>query len=696
MRVSGATETPPRHSSRRHCAGGSAIRAAVAAVALVVALPVGADELDDLVAEARRLYTEYGSSARGRRGSLAGSISRLLGRLEGHKDEPAVRAISAFFDYPEFDTSTTDALVEIDTKSSRGAILEVLKEKEKSRRSGRNLPTAFREACRRARILARCSGLSKSFSSSALGDILSGDSHEEVVKAVLDFLEPRIYPRAAAAVLDALNRASPRSGLGALEKAEAEDLFVGFFARGLAARGHGVPGTGPAAGAGEKGKADEKRKAGGKATASRRPLTDEEVKEIYGHLLEHARNKSRRVIARTVAMRVLGRQKQKALLEVLRSVLDEEQETPRIVTAAARAAVGLGDPAAGPWFLPVLKKWTRRVSKNPLIEEDLVYLIEAIYPLKMSGAAPYLLKVLKSKKLYLRSAAIVSVPVLGETKAASHLKKALSSRHWRIRLAGIEACRRMRSAVAVDLLIDRLEKENGRLQFDLLMALHDLTGVVMPYVSADWKKWWKTSRAAYRPPDPDAPRKDSGTVVLFPEATKSTYFGLRVLSKRLAFVCDVSGSMSAEMEYDEGSGSRIDFMKNELIRLVKTFRKGTYFNVYFFSTAYNSLFKQLVVLTRGNYKKVQGFVRTARASGGTNLFDPLEKALEDPYVDTIYLLSDGDPTSGKHTKPGAILRAVRKINRRRGIQINAISIGKKSDLLRKLAQSTGGDYRVLK
>ena len=61
-------------------------------------------------------------------------------------------------------------------------------------------------------------------------------------------------------------------------------------------------------------------------------------------------------------------------------------------------------------------------------------------------------------------------------------------------------------------------------------------------------------------------------------------------------------------------------------------------------------------------------------------------------MDTIYLLSDGDPTTGT-TEPSAILGSIRRANARRGVRIHCISIGKESPLMRELAAQNRGQYR---
>ena len=70
----------------------------------------------------------------------------------------------------------------------------------------------------------------------------------------------------------------------------------------------------------------------------------------------------------------------------------------------------------------------------------------------------------------------------------------------------------------------------------------------------------------------------------------------------------------------------------------------------------------------------------------------MELALADKRVDTIFLLSDGVPGSGKYTTTADILREVGRRNQTRRIAIHCVSIGTDSDLLKKLAAANGGKY----
>jgi hypothetical protein len=57
-------------------------------------------------------------------------------------------------------------------------------------------------------------------------------------------------------------------------------------------------------------------------------------------------------------------------------------------------------------------------------------------------------------------------------------------------------------------------------------------------------------------------------------------------------------------------------------------------------------------------------------------------ALQDEKLDTIYLLTDGDPGRGEIDDPKQIVKSTAQLNSMRRVQINCISIGKESSLLK--------------
>ena len=80
------------------------------------------------------------------------------------------------------------------------------------------------------------------------------------------------------------------------------------------------------------------------------------------------------------------------------------------------------------------------------------------------------------------------------------------------------------------------------------------------------------------------------------------------------------------------------------------------------------------------------------AGGGTNLFGSLEFVFEDPQVDTIFILSDGEPSVGTILDPRAIRSEVAKWNQNREVKIHSISIGSSLQVLEWLSEDSGGTF----
>ena len=86
------------------------------------------------------------------------------------------------------------------------------------------------------------------------------------------------------------------------------------------------------------------------------------------------------------------------------------------------------------------------------------------------------------------------------------------------------------------------------------------------------------------------------------------------------------------------------------------------------------------------------FLDDLTAGGGTNLYGVLRESFEIPEVDTIFLLSDGEPSVGARIEPSAILAAVRLWNRDLGVVVHCISLGSSITLLEEIAETCGGQY----
>ncbi|MCB9878519.1 MAG: VWA domain-containing protein [Planctomycetes bacterium] len=266
----------------------------------------------------------------------------------------------------------------------------------------------------------------------------------------------------------------------------------------------------------------------------------------------------------------------------------------------------------------------------------------------------------------------------------------LTSRDWPVRAAAIELLVRGRSAKAPPLLFERLDKEQARLRQDLVDGLASLTGLRFATV-AEWRSWWQKEGAAFQPiasPRPadgkGRPRGDA--------AGTAAYWDIPVTSDRVAFVVDVSGSMTTP--FGTGDATRLDEARRQLGRVFDALPAKCKLNVIAFAFDGKPLFPTLTSLDKGKRKQADAFVQQLSARGPTNVHDALRVAFADPDVDTIFLLTDGRPSTGAIVAPGRLADEVQRWNLGRGVRIHTIAIGEKSDFLERLANDSGGEHTV--
>ena len=74
----------------------------------------------------------------------------------------------------------------------------------------------------------------------------------------------------------------------------------------------------------------------------------------------------------------------------------------------------------------------------------------------------------------------------------------------------------------------------------------------------------------------------------------------------------------------------------------------------------------------------------------------MRESFADPDVDTIFILSDGEPTAGDVLDPFRIREDVARWNRHRHIKLHTIAIGGNLEVLEWLAKDAGGTYRQMR
>ncbi len=285
-------------------------------------------------------------------------------------------------------------------------------------------------------------------------------------------------------------------------------------------------------------------------------------------------------------------------------------------------------------------------------------------------------------------------------------------------------------------LYGRVEKERGLVWLKTRQALATLCGIDFEEAKK-WREWFAEQKSRLKEKEKQGKlEKDEErgmTVVDMVKKSAPKFFGTEVVSTRVIFLIDVSSSMQARdpkfiktpdgqiiqktklpknaVRDDWGgypclaaSRARIARVKRELIKCIKGLPPKAKFNIIAFATGLKRWRKRLVFASKGNKSQAIAFVRSLKAEGDTYTDDAIKAAFADPEIDTIYLLSDGQPWRGNSPiDVDNILQWVKENNRFRKIIIHTfgfeqarstpnMDVAAMMKLLKGLAQQTGGSF----
>jgi len=310
---------------------------------------------------------------------------------------------------------------------------------------------------------------------------------------------------------------------------------------------------------------------------------------------------------------------------------------------------------------------------------------------------------------------------------------------WQVRAAAIAAIRKMRFKDGIQPLINRLREEEGRLKGDAYEVLKEMTFSQYEDDPDQWQRYWDRVKDEFEVADLDAviearrKRKEQGTRYSAPTAS---FAGIPTQSRKIVFVIDISGSMETQVTEidrfrdggrDYSSFQRLEIVKQELVDTISSFDKTVRFNILAFASDLNWWKKRLVIANILNKNSADHFVKRLKPIGGasagfraraglkavaldkgkTNTYGALMASLGAPEdqdekvgrntykeeVDTIYFLSDGQPTVGKTVDQREIRQAVRRVNLVRKVVIHTIAIGDfQKNFMKYLASENGGVY----
>jgi HEAT repeat protein len=362
--------------------------------------------------------------------------------------------------------------------------------------------------------------------------------------------------------------------------------------------------------------------------------------------------------------------------------------------------------------------------------------IQTLVALKDLAVCEALVPFCAEAEVGVRCAALEGLATLDSPLVLVPARADLAHETWQVRATAIAALGRVRHVDSIAPLIERLAVEEGRLIEDIARALAAITGRDLgPRVEA-WQNFWKNVGGRFQIPS----KEELAKLRALQEQRKAeyvappgevAYHGIATPSKSIVFVIDVSGSMEQEVvnkeRFKDGqypSWKRIDVIKTELLKTIRSLEAYVQFNVIAFATEVKPWKKGQVKANPLNKSSADAWVSRLEAIGGdskselaaaglvgaanleggkTNTYAALMTALgvEDgketrdyeTEVDTIFFLSDGRPSHGKFVEPSDVLREIRAANQLRKIVIHTITLGEfEKDFMERLAAENGGTF----
>lgn len=399
--------------------------------------------------------------------------------------------------------------------------------------------------------------------------------------------------------------------------------------------------------------------------------------------------------------------------EVTRAAFGELRVLDAAATALSSALLKMDDAARTAASAELVKAAV--TGKDKLVRSRIMTALGAVHD--DAVAAELRNVVLKDPDVQLRLAALDALTTMGDEPTVDLcITQLLKQTEWRIRAAAMRTLVKLPRKEAVPALIESLAAEVGRLIDDAEAALGELTGQHFNGDVALWRDWWEKNqgtfdiqkaRAAAAKTD-DAAKAEPGA-----DWRKSTghvsFYGISTRSNRILFVLDKSGSMNEPVGTGvtgAGSEKKIDAAKLQLKQAITSLQDGEAFNIVVYSFDVDKWQKQMQKMSPAVRKKVESYIdKDITAVGGTNIHDALREAFQiaglgsvdkayESNVDTIFFLTDGNPTVGETTDSEEILRRVRDWNKLSRIVIHTVAVGKDADqaFLRRLAMENGGQF----
>lgn len=302
------------------------------------------------------------------------------------------------------------------------------------------------------------------------------------------------------------------------------------------------------------------------------------------------------------------------------------------------------------------------------------------------GARLAILAALVEREPALRVAGLASLRHFVDEEAVAHARRLAADKERAVRQQAVLELERIGSRAVIETLIARLEaEERPRLRLRVLEALQHLSGLKHRYDVRPWRDWsarlpedWVPARALRA----EASGELAGATVAFA--------GLPILSDRVAFLMDFSGSLWNERE--DGT-TRKQVLDGHVRELLGGLSESIEFDLVPYTATPHPWQGRIVPARRRTVEEGLRWFEACQERGQGNVFDAVFAALADPRVDTLVILTDGAPTGGTRWSLDLMVPLLLEATRFRHIAFDSIVVDAPPRLVRhwqRLAQGSGG------
>ena len=299
-----------------------------------------------------------------------------------------------------------------------------------------------------------------------------------------------------------------------------------------------------------------------------------------------------------------------------------------------------------------------------------------------------------------------ALELLGAAEPAAHAEvftAALAHADWSTRLTALGVLERRRTREATGAIVARMPAETGLVLLRFGEALTRLSGQPFDSNAGAWKRWWDDAGPRFEPigaAELAALAAGEEQRRLRQVTAAADCFGLRIDSKRVLFVLDISTSMGDPIAGPLASAPgelRLQVAQRELTEALASLADDTLFNLATFTNVVDTWRPGgLVAATPSAVEEVSEHVERLGFGGATDLTGPCARRLSDPEVDTIVLLSDGQAEGSMRVEvvddPCVIRTDVALWNEYRNVTIHTVAIGEELEILEWLARDSGGRH----